>query len=776
MANDGEINSEEFLPKELLAAPLVLTKNIEVSLVAVGKLTAKTLELSAALKNEKASLTDINKITKELNGTENELIETQKKLAKTVQDETAVMGKQDKQLVKLQQELAKLRTEQERQSKEGKKLIDTISKQNAELKRLEDQAKKAEKAQHDLADQVDILDSRMGGFISTIKKTWKELATLATNPWFLAAAALVAIFQSLKSAADAYYSATMEGEEELAASEARNKAFFDEYRKEWLSLGKVVAAVWEQAQFMIRETIALIQDDDTTKNQIKNENELLLIEQERFALRNEHLRDQIDDSKTELEVQGLLEKAKDKDDVVAKERLAALLKGNEKLREQEEGDLELAKRDLQLQKDIIQYESNKNKGIYDQTRSISELTDAEIKQIDVEFKEIKKLADLETALTKVETDAGGKRLSRLKVEIALRKEVEDENKKEIEFQKLLYQLINKAGMASGELAQRLADSPKNALDLLKEYSADATNIEVKGAADRVEITKKEFEAKTELIEKYAKAQGEAIQLEDIEGMLQDALEVYNEFYSAVGALQSTFTANTLQGLKAQSDALAAQKDAELKIAGDNADAKDKIEQRYGERQKELKREQAVAANKQAKFDKATALIQAVIKESLLIIEALLAPTPGRIAAAFAGGIQVAAIGAKEPPPVPAYAKGTKGTPKSGYAWVGEQGIELVEKPGESPLLSPAKPTLMYLPKDTKVSTHQDTVKKLATTGLHVDRVANNMDLVDIKRELAKQTQVIKDKPFVQANITEGGVRLVIQQAARKEHRLGTLYQ
>jgi hypothetical protein len=761
MADENELIPKDWIPAEAIAAPLLMSKNLEPMIKALERMAEDVRVASATIKDQKASMSDVNKAVAQLSKSENDLIATQQKLTTAIKDENAAFINQDKELNKLRQDFAKLRTEQERSAKEGKKLLDTIQKQAEELKRLEKAAKDAAKRSAELGDQFGALDSITGGWLGNLKKVGGELLTLAKNPFFIAIAAVTGVFMAAKNASEAYYTATLEGEEALALAQAKDAAFVNVFEKSWEEAGENIASRWENLKEAWRGIIQSFEAPETVAKQKAAVEALTNVEIERASLAKEHLRDRIDDAKTELAVLKLLEEEKDKEEFTAQERLDRRIQSNKLLRDQEEGDLELAKRDLELQRSIIAEISAKQKGTFDRSKSILDLTDEEIKAIGAKGEEITKLAALEEAYIKVEANAAAKRVSRLKLELTLRKEAHDAAKDWAAFLKKLPELM------FGK------EENKTALDNLRTWSQEGTMIEVTGSRERMEAARVELDEKLKFIEKYAKARAQYEKIENIATNLEEVRAVYDEFYFAIGNLQATFSANVQQDLKAQADALKESKAEELRIAGDNNEAKTAIEQKYTEKEKELKREQAKAANKLAKFEKATALIQAAIIEGQLILKALLVPTPTNIAAAIAGGIQIAAIAAKEPPP--AYRKGTNYS-KEGVALVGEEGPELVEKNGRA-FLTPAKPTYMYLPKGSKVTPHNETMKKLASDGLQISDVApKSSELAGLKKEMAKHTRVLEAKEFVKIEATEGGIRLALQSAARKEYRLGSLYK
>jgi hypothetical protein len=102
---------------------------------------------------------------------------------------------------------------------------------------------------------------------------------------------------------------------------------------------------------------------------------------------------------------------------------------------------------------------------------------------------------------------------------------------------------------------------------------------------------------------------------------------------------------------------------------------------------------------QKKIDVASAISSAalaVIKQ--MILTPLPTGAPLIAAAAIAGAAQVARAAAA---PIPEFAKGTDNAPE-GYAVVGEKGHELVVEPDGKSWVTPAKDTITYLRKGSKV--------------------------------------------------------------------------
>src|ERR1051325_8174630 len=157
--DDGAIDREDFISDDALQAPLTLTKNIDVLLKKLDDMYGGVHRTVTTLKDQKVSLADVNKATATLSKNEADLIEVQKRLIKSIQDEGAATSKTDAEINSLSKDLAKLRTETERQSKEGQKLIKTIQDQAKEIKKLKDEAKAAAEANKKLGDSFKALDS-----------------------------------------------------------------------------------------------------------------------------------------------------------------------------------------------------------------------------------------------------------------------------------------------------------------------------------------------------------------------------------------------------------------------------------------------------------------------------------------------------------------------------------------------------------------------------------------------------------------------------------------
>jgi hypothetical protein len=134
----------------------------------------------------------------------------------------------------------------------------------------------------------------------------------------------------------------------------------------------------------------------------------------------------------------------------------------------------------------------------------------------------------------------------------------------------------------------------------------------------------------------------------------------------------------------------------------------KLEAQKGAQEKLNAQERKKIQQQEAIRNKAFAVMNIGLQTSQAIMQFLVNPggplgVKLSVAAGVAGGIQLAAALAT---PIPQFAKGTDNAPE-GYAIVGEKGTELVTEPSGKQWLTPAKDTLTYLKKGSKVTTNED---------------------------------------------------------------------
>lgn len=153
--------------------------------------------------------------------------------------------------------------------------------------------------------------------------------------------------------------------------------------------------------------------------------------------------------------------------------------------------------------------------------------------------------------------------------------------------------------------------------------------------------------------------------------------------------------------QAEIEKLKEQKDFDLEIAGDNAEAKKKIDKGYDAELKKLK-------SKQAQNEKLGALFDIGVATAVAVAKAL-PNIPLSITVGAIGLAQAAIVNAKD---IPQYFKGRDRGPAE-VARVNEKGFEFIERKGQLLVAGGGKDTITYLQKDDKVLTHEQSLSKIA---------------------------------------------------------------
>jgi len=163
------------------------------------------------------------------------------------------------------------------------------------------------------------------------------------------------------------------------------------------------------------------------------------------------------------------------------------------------------------------------------------------------------------------------------------------------------------------------------------------------------------------------------------------------------------------GLERESIALQTKRDYELQLAGDNKEQQAKINEKYDKLQAKIR-------TKQAKADKAAAMVTIATQAAIAIVSAYSTP-PAPVGLALGlimGALAAVQIGVVASQPIPKFFKGTTNAP-GGIISVAEKGGELIhKKTGE----------MLYAPKQTNISgvggatiyTKEQTEKIFAASG------------------------------------------------------------
>ena len=198
--------------------------------------------------------------------------------------------------------------------------------------------------------------------------------------------------------------------------------------------------------------------------------------------------------------------------------------------------------------------------------------------------------------------------------------------------------------------------------------------------------------------------------------LQETQAIYEQFASSIGSLFAAISEGKLQDLEIEKKANKENLDKGLLSAGDNEAAKEAIKRKAAKVDEQILAKQLEIRQRQARYDKATALFNAGLNTAVAITKAI--PNPVLIALSAAlGALQITAIAAK---PIPKFFTGVGSSPE-GLAFVGERGSELMNVPGQGLMLSPNTATLTNLKRGTEIVPHEKSMAMLAGAGVNIGK-------------------------------------------------------
>lgn len=799
----AELERSDIISDDALMAPLVLNKNFETLYNTIVKLKAevgknaefaqqaKTIsgvgvsieqlvanekelvkvqnQLASAVAKDNDAYVELKKKVDEANASAKTRIELGERDAKTIDKTNASLKELEAALKRNRVAYSALSNEEARATKEGKALLTTIQNQDKQLKSLKVSMGQHQENVGNYSSAIQGLDGAMGGAVTRTKMLGDQLMALMKSPIVAFLAILVGLFVALKSAATTYYETTAEGEERAKQHKATWDAFTITLNKGWASIGKAADEALGDEGISGWFKILLgkyapgllgvfILTEQQTQKLAKNMRNLLI----------EHAKDVVDDANTEVKANALLEISRDKLNKTAEERQAALKKHNDLRKEQLAGDLILAKGDIDSEVERLKILGRRVDG----QKLISEMTEKELKDTGLMEEEIKKLASLQAAKLKVESDASAARIGLKKLEKALDDEIHKERIDALnaEFDKDL--AIHQAAIDARimqiqneviEGKKIKADGDKEIAALIKANSDDLIQSQIDGlnkillseeltAEERAAIEIRLAKLKVDLNNAIY---NQVVTLDEVtvksgKTMLENLRDVYVEFTDFMSTLFSSISEERLAGIDSEMQALEEKTARELELAGENEEAKRVIEESAAARREQLEKKKRAEQIKQAKFDKANAIITSVINTKLAYTAALSTPPgppytiPNANLAAILGGIQTAAIIASA---IPAFEKGTDYSPE-GIALVGERGAELKVDPSGKMSLTPGVPTLDYLKEGTKIIPHDQTMKMLALSGLGSDML--------MQREQSHQIELARSLNKIEKNTRKLG--------------------
>lgn len=344
----------------------------------------------------------------------------------------------------------------------------------------------------------------------------------------------------------------------------------------------------------------------------------------------------------------------------------------------------------------------------------------------------------------------------------------DQNITEEEYQARLAELQQKYAEETAEkqieMLEKVLEAEELTADQRAEISKELAKIKTKAAKDSADAELK-VTKNVEKEEEKAEQQRE----KNVKKFLQEVSKMVGK----VNKLVSTIYDRQIEDIETQQEVAEKAHDAEIErieqleetgaITKEEAEArKMAAEQRSAEKNEELEKKKAEIKHKQAVWDKAASISEAIIATSLGVAEALKLMWPmNLVIAALVGAMGAVEIATIAATPIPAYAKGTKGKDghPGGLALVGDAGKKEAVFYNEKMWITPDKPTLVDMPKGAIV--YPDATKVQEPTFMTV--VNNNdseskpivivsHDSKKMERGLAQTNMLLKKSILMQKKI------------------------
>ena len=326
-----------------------------------------------------------------------------------------------------------------------------------------------------------------------------------------------------------------------------------------------------------------------------------------------------------------------------------------------------------------------------------------------------------------------------------------------------------------------AQITKERLDRLKVDDAEVAKL--------VDLAYSRYESKVQLLD--AEVEAEKTAADEIVATLSDLyakrkefaqeekalrMQIATELINGAFNLRQALFAQEQEGLSIRMAKLKEQQAVELEAAGKNEEAKDAIRKKFAAQEEQLRQQQLALKIKQAKFDKAQAIFNIGINTAAAIASKLpgLPFTAGIIALIKAlAAVQIATVLAA---PLPKFEKGTESSP-AGLAIVGERGSELMVGPDGSMSLSPGTASLVNLERGTKIIPHDETMRMLAMNGGSLPSASRreNRDLKLLNKNIQAMHKTIKNKRELHINYSRAGAEAVIRNAENRTKMLNSFY-
>ncbi len=294
-------------------------------------------------------------------------------------------------------------------------------------------------------------------------------------------------------------------------------------------------------------------------------------------------------------------------------------------------------------------------------------------------------------------------------------------------------------------------------NLQNQLASLIASFQIKKNKEVTDEEEKEWKKRYELLQKYGKE--------------------FVKVFSSISDIANISTQKELNRIQEQIDKLEQKKKLEIDTADATiASEQEKaakitaIEAKANAQRQALELRQRHARQRQAQWEKAMNVASIIQETAVAVIRALgMKPwTPANIAlAAGVGALGAAQAAIAAATPIPRYATGTKDH-KGGLAIVGDGGKkELVQTPAGKSYVTPDKPTLISMPKHSKVFPDADAVMEGLKISAFRSMPVEKVNEVNYSREMTKAitselqnvSSAIKRKKEVTISVTRYGVYL-----------------
>lgn len=295
-----------------------------------------------------------------------------------------------------------------------------------------------------------------------------------------------------------------------------------------------------------------------------------------------------------------------------------------------------------------------------------------------------------TILAEAEKKKEGEKVINKMTEEELKRHNDEKKRLHEEELKLLYDVYRATTQSDEEAYQEFVKNKALQLEAEANFQQQLSAFKEEEGVDDDKIHEEKLRKIQE--EKQAAIDAEAEKAAERQRIAQESIAALSEIGNQLFELNGMMLQQEFQRFEQQ-------KAHELSLAGDNAERRAAIEEKYAKKEAELKR-------KQAKADKSAAIFRTIINIAQSITAMLTAGPVGIVLAALSAAMGAIQLGVIASQPIPQFFKGTESAP-DGVISVAEKGREIVKtKSGQ--VLMVNEPTLASGLKGAKIYSNPET--------------------------------------------------------------------